>query len=240
VGLPTPGVSMKSVGLVRGTEAMETHDGMQVGLTDQELQGALAAAEARVAAAWALALTDARARRDALLLQEARLEQACAAAAHALGGTSPTFDEPSAQNLSVRARLTRKAELLNQLELDAAAQHALLTELNASIRQQAAVLGGGDQQGYLDLWHASAASGAPGEPTLLQAITAAKSTLQIAEAQVAARATEVEEATTVISALLHALEFKPTAPMAWVPKQHAPTVKVHPSAKRPRSPRLAA
>jgi len=208
---------------------------MQVGLTDQELQGALAAAEARVAGAWALALTDARARRDALLLQEARLEQACAAAAHALGGAPPTFDEPSA--LSVRARLTRKAELLNQLELDATAQNALLTELNASIRQQAAVLGGGDPQGYLDQWHA-AASSAPGEPTLLQAITAAKCTLESAEAQVAARATEVEDTTTVISALLHALECKPSAPMAWVPKQHASTVKVQPPAKTPHSLRL--
>jgi hypothetical protein len=47
----------------------------EVGLTELELHGALAAAEARVAGAWATALTDARARRDALLLQEARLEQ---------------------------------------------------------------------------------------------------------------------------------------------------------------------
>ena len=62
-----------------------------MGLTPAEAEAAANAAEGSVAAAWETVLTSARARRDALLMQEARLEAACARLAHALGGAAPDF-----------------------------------------------------------------------------------------------------------------------------------------------------
>jgi hypothetical protein len=63
-------------------------------------------------------------------------------AAHALGAAPPAFDAPGP--LSVRERLRCKAELLQQLQEEAAAQHALLAELRASIRQQVSVKSSAD------------------------------------------------------------------------------------------------
>jgi hypothetical protein len=86
----------------------------EVGLTEAELTRATAAAESRVANAWVRALTDARARKESLLAQEALLERQVEHATCRLGVEAPSFEEDRTSTL--RARIVHKAELLDQVE----------------------------------------------------------------------------------------------------------------------------